>query len=363
MATNKNQHFVPRCYLRAFSVNGEGLALNIFNIDRKRIIANAPLKNQCSKDYFYGEDRALENALQFTEGAYGSVIKKVSSHGYKLTDDHKHFLKLFWLLQYLRTESASRRSVEMFEGVKTTVGGLPDEFVPSIKEAVLHSMHLFVTETHAVRDLKVCLIRNKSNVRFVTSDDPAIMANRWHQLDRRALGMGFGLTSSGMIALLPLSENILFLAYDGDVYSIAAEDGWVICRNSSDAKAFNQFQYFNCRANIFFRDIERGSEVAKSFDDALPHRPKERHKINYAILDATEGNHERYVVVNPEEAKEHTKALIHSQQVFPVPPRWPVQIGWRSKGAVFTNGTGVGYVRRGRAMDGQRHNEFWREKS
>lgn len=361
MATNKNQHFVPRCYLKAFSKNGEGVAINLFNIDRKKLIQNAPLKHQCSKDYFYGENQKLENAIQFTEGAYGSIVKQVLTPGYKFTEDHKQFLKLFWLLQYLRTEAASRRQVEMFKGINTTVGGMPEEFVPSIKEAVLHSMHIFATEIDIVGDLKVCLIKNKSKVRFVTSDDPAIMANRWHQLDHRARGMGFGLSKSGLLALLPLSENVLFLAYDGDVYSIPNNEGWAVCKNSSDTKAFNQFQYCNCRANIFVRNPECENEVLSSLNEALPHRPKERHKIHYAILDTTEGEYKKYVVVAPEEAGEHTESLVHSQQIFPAPPHWPSQIRWRSKGTVYTNGTGVGYVRKSQALKRQYGKEYWGE--
>lgn len=64
MASNKNQHFVPRCYLRPFTLDGNGLSINIFNIDRSRAIKNAPVKNQCSGDYFYGKDQKLERALQ-----------------------------------------------------------------------------------------------------------------------------------------------------------------------------------------------------------------------------------------------------------------------------------------------------------
>lgn len=361
MATNKNQHFVPRCYLKAFSKDGEGLALNLYNIDRRRLIQNAPLKHQCSKDYFYGEDHKLENAIQFTEGTYGTVIKEIFSSGYKFTENHKQFLKLFWLMQYLRTESASRRQVEMFEGVRSTVGGMPEEFVPSIKEAVLHAMHVFATEMNVVSDLKACLIKNKSKVPFITSDDPAIMANRWHQLDDRARGMGFGLGASGLLGLLPLSEDILFLAYDGDVYSIPNREGWAICKNDSDVRAFNQFQFFNCRANIFVRNAECANEVASSLGEALPHRPTARHKINYAVLDSTEGDYKKYVVVTPDEAGDHTEALIHMQQIFPVPPCWPSQIKWRSKGAVYTNGTGVGYIRKYQALERQSHRDFWRE--
>src|SRR5690606_21086882 len=153
--------------------------------------------------------------------------------------------------------------------------------------------HVFATEMDIVSDLKACLIKNKSKVPFVSSDDPAIMANRWHQSDNRAIGMGFGLGSSGLLGFLPLSENILFLVYDGDVYSIPNREGWAICKNDSDVRAFNQFQYFNCRANIFVRNAECENEVASSLGEALPHRPIARHRINYAVLDSTEGEYKK----------------------------------------------------------------------
>lgn len=68
MASNKNQHFVPRCYLRPFTINCNNKAINLFNIDKQKFIKNAPVKHQCSRDYFYGEDLIIEKALQPIEG-------------------------------------------------------------------------------------------------------------------------------------------------------------------------------------------------------------------------------------------------------------------------------------------------------
>lgn len=34
MASNKNQHFVPRCHLRPFTRDTEGKVINLFNLDR-----------------------------------------------------------------------------------------------------------------------------------------------------------------------------------------------------------------------------------------------------------------------------------------------------------------------------------------
>lgn len=70
MASNKNQHYVPQCYLRQFAAGNSASAINLFNIDREKFINCAPLKNQCSKSYFYGDDLELEKALQPIEGCY-----------------------------------------------------------------------------------------------------------------------------------------------------------------------------------------------------------------------------------------------------------------------------------------------------
>jgi hypothetical protein len=53
------------------------LAIHLFNIDRSLFVAKAPVKNQCSRDYFYGEDELLEQALQATEGAYARGLSEI----------------------------------------------------------------------------------------------------------------------------------------------------------------------------------------------------------------------------------------------------------------------------------------------
>jgi hypothetical protein len=92
MASNKNQHFVPRCYLRAFSSDGGGLVINLLNLDRHRTIPNAPLKGQCSRSYFYGEDLRLEKALQTFEGPYATMLTDITQPDYQLTAAHRQQL-------------------------------------------------------------------------------------------------------------------------------------------------------------------------------------------------------------------------------------------------------------------------------
>ena len=345
MASNKNQHFVPRCYLRPFTLDGANAAINLFNIDRRRFIVGAPVKSQCSGDYFYGEDLQVEHALQGIESAYARGLVEVSSPGYELRDEHRALLRQFWLLQYLRTEAAARRSVEMTAGIAAVAGLGAGDFTMGVRVAVQEAMKVFVDEMDAVDDLKVCLLRNRTPIPFVTSDDPAVLTNRWHLEDRRTLGRSFALHSAGALFLLPLTPRILCLGYDGDVYSVPHVGGWADVNRPNDVRAFNQHQYFNCRANIFVRDPEHARIVQDDFAAVESLRPGERHRIHYAVFDRSEGGFSRYVVVDPAEAGAHERAMIHAATVHAKPNGWPSQVTWRRKGVAYSNGTGVGYLR------------------
>jgi hypothetical protein len=347
MAANKNQHFVPRCYLRPFSRVGAPDAINLFNLDRLKFIENAPLKHQCAKPYFYGRDLLVETALQTTEGVYADVLRKVLSPGYALIDAHRDLLRRFWLLQRQRTEAASRHAIEMLKTMGETAGIPPDQYKMEIKEAVQSAISLFVQEMHVIDDLKVCLVRNRSPVPFITSDDPAVLTNRWYLEDLRARPFGgFGLSNAGAVALLPLSPRVLCVAYDGDVYSLPNVGGWVEVSDQSDVEAFNQHQYLNARANIYVRDAEDAAFVRDTYRAAAVLRPKSRHGARYAIRDGGSEGDERFRVVKLEEAGEHTQAIVHTYTIHPHPSTWPRTLRWRSRGFVFSDGSGVGYVRR-----------------
>lgn len=346
MASNKNQHFVPRCYLRPFTVNINNKTINLFNIDRKIFIPNAPVKNQCSGDYFYGEDLTLEKWFQGLEGEYSKVLKNIIKTGYRLNDDDRSLLKFFWLVQFQRTEAASIRSTAMIADMGNIIGGELENFRLSIREAVHTAMRTVAECSNVVDDLKLCLLRNKTSIPFITSDDPAILTNRWHLQEKRTKWSSFGLGAAGNILILPISPEILCLGYDGDVYNVPHNNGWVDIRSEQDIQSLNQHQFLNCRANIFVQDLSHSQLVLDEFIKASPFRPVVKHIIHYSVFDGYEHNSARYRVVDKKSAGDHEKALIHAQVIHAKPNMWPMQLKWRPKGVVFTNGTGLGYVRR-----------------
>ena len=76
-------------------------------------------------------------------------------------------------------------------------------------------------------------------------------------------------------------------------------------------------------------------------------------RIYCAIPDENDDTHTKYVVVSPEKAKEYGSAMIHTQVLQSVPDKWPKFSKWRTKGRVYTNGTGMGYVRKAHAIAGR----------
>lgn len=344
MAANKNQHYVPQCYLKRFSSIPSTSSICLYNLDSNKLIHQAPIKNQCSRDYFYGDDLKIEKALQPFESEYANLVKKIVSPGYTLNNTDKNFLLDFWLLQHMRTEAASKRLVEMSEGI-IEVAGI-DDYKFQIKDAVNQSMKSFLDTRYHIYDLKVCLLKNKTPKVFYTSDDPAILTNRWYFHDERAKFQSFGLASAGTLLLLPVTPHVMMVAYDSNVYSMNESRGWVKIKNKNDIDSFNSFQIINCRKNIYLSTPNDQENVYALHQKIKPIRPIVKHKFNYAIFDGSSGNHTRYKTVSKNEVLERKEnTLIHYQPVQVAPSEWPTQISWRNKGFAYTNDTGVGYVR------------------
>src|SRR5258708_8145358 len=76
MSTKKNQHFVPRHYLKRFSFDG-GSRIHLMLVPQGQFKVNAPLKSQCSKNFFYSEDTIFEDQLSQLEGQAEPLFKKI----------------------------------------------------------------------------------------------------------------------------------------------------------------------------------------------------------------------------------------------------------------------------------------------
>jgi hypothetical protein len=355
MVSHKNQHYVPRCYLKHFSVDRQGRAINAYNIHLRRGIRNAPVRGQCAEAYFYGEDLRLEKLLQQPEGWYAEVLTRINAGASSLSDEDAAGLRHFCYLQYLRTDAASKRAA-LYAAELADVAGMGgnvrgSSWRMSEREAVIMALSTFDKTVGVIDDLKVCLVRNDTRTPLVTSDDPAILTNRWYSQNPRAKGLVGGSGSSGALFLLPLTPKIMCVVYDGDVYAIPNAGGWAVTRKVSDIKAFNQHQLLNCLTNVFFHDWADLPSIEREFATAQPLRPAARHRIITAVLHSEEKLGERYRVVPRGELERGRGGLIHLQVVEARPNQWPSLVRFRADPRAYSNGSATGFVRRSVAED------------
>ena len=348
MADNKNQHFVPRTHLKPFTLNGEGLAINLFNMTGMKPIPNAPAKNQCSKDYFYGQDPQLEQAIQFVEGHYGEAVRHLAEGG-PVQPGVDIVLRRYVYHQYLRTEAAAQASATMMLAMTDLPGS--DFPVPPFREAVKiateQAMLHYAEAMGIVDDLKMRIVYNATDVPFVTSDNPAVLTNRLHYQRPTPGKRAFGVKTAGALFVLPLTPSLLALFYDGAVYSVTHKRHFVDLQRTSDVAALNDHQYLNCAANIYFGAWEGRDQVAVAAAGAAPRRPETPHTWTHAVLDQSNDWGERFSVEPVSDIRDGRKRLVHIVMNKPTPSTWPSFLKFRPDASGWSNGTGAGLTRRG----------------
>lgn len=349
MADNKNQHFVPRCYLRPFTAGGENVAINLFNLDRAHAINGAPVKNQCSKNYFYGRNPLLEAAINTVENHYADCYRTLWEDGVRTDAKVDITLKRFILLQSLRTEQASRRAAEMTFAMHDVPG--VDAPLPSFRDAV-HGAVQAAMETYRdimgiIDDLKLCLIINETSTPFVTSDNPAILTNRWHLNNPRCRHRSFGARHAGALFIMPMAPGLLALLYDRHIYSIAQRGGVLVVRDPNDIDTLNAHQVLNCAANLYFENWADAPAVTELAAKVATRRPAQAHEVRHLVFDKQVGNHKRYEIRDRSELKAGQETMVHVLTNRPNPGAWPSFLKRHRDGKAYSNNTGAGFTRLG----------------
>jgi hypothetical protein len=347
MPSHKNQHFVPRCHLAPFTVGYAGAAINVFNVGLQKGIRNAPVKGQCSKSYFYGKDLSIEKILQGGEELYGRLLRDIMSPNYSLTDSDSLLIKRFICLQNSRTEMAAQRRAlatgDMRDAIFST-RAVKEEIDLSENAIIVESLRTCVRSWYIVDDLKVCLLKNKTNHSFITSDDPAIVTNRLYI--QKMKQQKFGLGSAGTLLILPLTPRICALCFDGDVYSVTNTGGWAVLNKISDILAMNEQQYLKCGSNIYFPKWDELPRIAAGFRDIAGRRLAQPWDLIVADFVAADEFRETFKVVPRDEATRARRSMVNLSLVYPAPCRWPSVIRYRLNPFGFTNGSSVGLIRK-----------------
>lgn len=345
---HKLQHFVPRCHFKPFSIDGEGKAISLYNIALKRLVANAPLKGQCARSYFYGNDLKLEKAFQTIEGKYAEAVKMLQPRPQHIADGMLKVLRDFVQLQHFRTEAALKKLEAFHSGIAETVFDSAEERlrqgVDLSHQALVQSiMEQFIASRGYLDDLSACVVVNDAEELFVTSDDPVVLTNRFYL--QRLNSSAFGIANTGAILLMPLTPRLCFLLWDGDCYSIPSRAGKVVITDDvKDIRCINEFQYQRAVSSIYISDAAYAPVVGEACEALGDRRPSFQ---LYTMIEV-EGDQKGgriFKPVEPAEAKEAGSFMLLAQPNYPKPNFWPSFLKWRFKVRSYNDGSAMGHMR------------------
>lgn len=346
--SNKNQHFVSQAYLRWFGipqVDAEVRAINLFAIGQRKVVQRASIKKQCSSDYFYGRDQAVEDLLQFFEGRYGAAM--ASLHRGEVRENEIGDLMQFLFLQSLRTSSQLTERLRLIgEFNKLEIGGkrVRESMPPADKvQEMQQQLLIFAKEQSALADLRPVFLVNRTNVPFITSDNPAMFINRLYS--QRYGDPTGGLIQSGGIATIPLTLRIALLAYDADVYQPVGSKFVFEVRRDADVDRLNELQVIRASSALFFQQAADADYVQRLFEAHKGRRRTEWSVTRVFIRDGEDDHFERFRKIRPDDQNSLEPRIQSMSPILPAPRTWPgfIKIKMRPKG--WTNGTVIGFVR------------------
>lgn len=275
MAEHKNQHFVPQHYLRGFSEDGRSIRL--YHLGSGKIVARASLRSQCSRNYFYGADRRLENALANIEGADETALKQVRASTRLPTDaESRAALAGIAIILSGRTAKAIERQRASFLDIVTESARRFFRLhnIPAPSDAEIRSefatdalpteasVQSVVDLQSVVSDLRMKLLIAPEPDEFITSDHPTVITNqRFYGRTRFPSTSGFAMR--GIQVFLPLSPAVCLVQYDGQCYRIGARRRESVSITRRDTETLNALQLLNCDSAVYFRDESIGPMVCR----------------------------------------------------------------------------------------------------
>lgn len=261
----KNQHYVPQFHLRQWSLDGK--LVSLYNKKRQLFVDNkASIKNIASENYLYDKDGTMENLFSKLEAYIAPICKKIieSESLENLTYEELDALYFHIIMCNERTAAAGEDHEELIKTIVET----------SMKMYHAHGRHLNIDADTIrdkftvqfpcniaiknafkyyplIKDLKISLIKNSSNVEFLTSDYPTIKYNLWSLT--RKLYSGWGMSSVGIMYILPISPRFALIAYDPVVYNIKnLVKNKVLISKHSQINEINKLMILNANQNLFF---------------------------------------------------------------------------------------------------------------
>jgi hypothetical protein len=273
MVERKNQHYVPKHYLRAWATDQK---LNVLPISEGKVFPDTT-DSVCSRNYFYGNPTHVEDALATLDGHHAHPLNELRD-GADLTDLSDQYTKL--LLSFMTTQRSRTKATK--EDIQYGEDYLRDavhddiehdryedqvnwksEFTDREKEDVMVDASLLGTHHYLISlgifafigigDLQGVMLCNATDREFIISDAP--MA---HDIPRYRQEMGLvpaGLGNRGLQIICPIDQNKILLLYDPAVYRFNANSRkQVLIKDPDVVDELNLLQFHNAESIVMFNN-------------------------------------------------------------------------------------------------------------
>jgi|GEM_PF-699887 hypothetical protein len=275
MASKKRHHYIPRFYLKRFSVNNEGKFIGLYNHESDVFVQEAPLRHQAYQNFLYGEDDDIENALAEMESNVAKMFYYWTEEKllYPPSPETNGFnlLKRFVLYQAFRTPKSGNDLMQLLnDGLNTVL----KEFKPDLlkqmeagtlahKNPVLFSLFNSLKHENLLNYLDCKFIVNLSELPLITSDAPVIFYNQLMEAAGNYTA-ATSLVAKGLQIFYPIHPRLIVCFYDSKVYDLG--NGCINCCSTEsidEIHQLNALQFINSKNQIFFDDIISETYIKK----------------------------------------------------------------------------------------------------
>ncbi|WP_330746259.1 DUF4238 domain-containing protein [Chryseobacterium sp. CP-77] len=272
--------------------------IGIYNVNTNFFKQDVPLKHQCSKDFFYGEDEKIENFLSKLEGQFDSCIKQIifTKDLLKKNKEELHILLAFLVI----TEMRSLTNIENMKSFHARVNSLDSEYnFPNLGHQrivdIIFSVFLDVLPT--VLDLEYKLFKNETKTAFISSDFPIAKYNLlFENLPKYFSSTGY--RSKGLLVFIPINPFLTVIFYDKSTYKIGnKKDNVIPIVNKLEVDQLNLLQALNANEIVFFNELINKEYIHLLISKANKYnKPNIAHTYKAKLL--KENGEEGEIVVN-----------------------------------------------------------------
>lgn len=259
MGNKKNQHYVPKSYLRNFSNNGKNVGL--FMPEKNIYRNNTSIKSVAYSPFLYGEDGIVEDLLSKIESRWASVIRKIINNKFDSFNQEEYILLYsFIVISKSRTKKEADIGKYFFEYFKDIFESKKIDNIiydsinmeQMIKTPNLLQMIISLESMNLLFDLEIVILENKTRYGFITSDNPIIYYNQLYTF--RKYKRNYGIIASGLQIFIPLNNQYMICLFDKDIYDLGENKGkkCIPINSKSETDKLNKLSVINAYNQIFF---------------------------------------------------------------------------------------------------------------